>query len=204
MHKTILALALAAPLAALAAPVNLVENGSFEDISAAAGVQQLAAGTWSTFASIPGWTAASGGSIEVRNNNAGQAFDGNQFVELDAHNNSIMFQSLLTAAGSWYDLSFYYSPRPGVTNPLDTNNVTVYWNGVALATQSGVGTGVHQWQQFNYLVQGTGNDELRFAATGTSDALGGSLDMVSLTVPEPTSIALVLVGLAAALRRRRA
>lgn len=196
---------LLAPCLAAAAPVNLLTNGSFEDISAAAGVQQLAAGTWSVFSAIPGWTAAAGGGIEVRNSNAGLAFDGNQFVELDAYNNSIMFQQIATDAGIWYDLSFYYSPRPGVTSPADTNNITVFWNGVALDTRGGQGTGQHDWQKFSYLVQGTGLDELRFAATGTSDSLGGSLDMVSLSVPEPASLTLALGALLAAggARRRR-
>jgi hypothetical protein len=198
---------LAAPMFASAAPVNLVVNGSFEDISSAAGVQQLASGTWDTFASLPGWSSNNNG-IEVRNNVAGTAFDGNQFVELDAARNSIAYQSISTVLGQAYDLSFYFSPRPGVTFPNDTNNIEIYWNGTLLQTASGLGGAVNNWQRFSFTVTGSGSDTIRFQAAGASDSFGGSLDMVSLAasqVPEPASVALVLTALAAAggLRRRQ-
>ena len=43
---------------------------------------------------------------------------------------------------------------------------------------------------------GTGSDSLRFAATGTSDSYGGSLDAVSLTaaVPEASTWAMMILG----------
>jgi PEP-CTERM motif len=197
-------IALALPAFATAAPVNLIQNGSFEDVSSASGIQTQAAGTWSIYSAIPGWTST-GSGIEVRNNVAGTAFDGVDFVELDARSNSIMLQSISTLAGQLYTLSFYYSPRPNVVTPANTNDITVYWNGAALGTQGGSGTGVHTWRRFEYAVVGTGSDSVRFAATGASDSYGGSLDMVSLQVPEPGSAPLVLAGFAAAvLARRRA
>jgi hypothetical protein len=205
MRKTLLATVLAAPLLAQASPTNLIVNGSFEDVSAAAGVQSLAAGTWQIFGSIPGWTGNPDG-IEVRNNVAGTAFDGLQFVELDTNRNSAALQSIATVAGLSYDLSFYYSPRPGVTGAT-TNDIQVLWNGALLGQQGGAGGASHNWQQFQFSVLGTGNDSLEFRAVGTSDSLGGSLDMVSLTqaVPEPASLALVMAGfVAAGAARRRA
>jgi hypothetical protein len=198
-------LGLSLPLLVTAAPVNLIQNGSFEDVSSASGIQSQAAGTWAIYSAIPGWTST-GSGIEVRNNVAGTAFDGVDFVELDAASNSIMLQSITTVAAEIYTLSFYYAPRGGTsTRPADTNDIMVYWNNDVLATQSGVGTASgNAWKRYEYQVVGTGMDRLRFAATGTSDSYGGSLDRVSLhRVPEPGSVPLVLAGLAAAALARR-
>ena len=84
------------------------------------------------------------------------------------------------------------------------------WNGSRLTTLTGSGAGLsdHAWRQFSFTVRGTGSDQLRFAAAGTSDSLGGSLDNITLmAVPEPGSLALVLaalgaVGLAARRQKR--
>jgi hypothetical protein len=71
---------------------------------------------------------------------------------------------------------------------------------------TGTGGSTHNWQAFNFSVTGTGSDQLRFVAAGTSDSYGGSLDMVSLThaVPEPGTLALLMGGLLAAFGVRRA
>ena len=63
---------------------------------------------------------------------------------------------------------------------------------------SGAGLSAHAWRQFSFTVRGTSSDQLRFAAAGTSDGLGGSLDNIALnTVPEPGSLALALAALGA-------
>jgi hypothetical protein len=93
-----------------------------------------------------------------------------------------------------------------------SNPIEVYWNGVQLALNGGNGVGQdnHQWQQFSFDVVGTGGlDMLRFAAGGTSDGYGGSLDCIALVaaaVHEPGMLALSLAALgalgAAGLRRK--
>lgn len=207
MRQLILSAALSIPLLASAGPVNLLTNGSFEDVGMADGIQTLASGTWQNFLALPGWTSNANG-IEVRNNVSGSAQDGSNFVELDTTRNSVAMQSVSTIVGAVYDLSFYFAARPGTSGrAADTNNITVYWNNVALGTASGIGAGtVHNWLRYSYSVLGTGNDTLEFRAAGTSDSFGGSLDNVSLNVPEPGSIALVIGGLiaAGAARRRQA
>jgi len=201
---------LAAPLAATAGP-SLLTNGSFEDGSA------LGMGSWTILNSLPGWQGdpTANGGIELRRNAVGTAQDGSHFVELDTRRNSWMQQSVDTEVGVTYTLNWYYSPRAGVG--LASNTIEVYWNGdlVQISNGDGIGQGNHQWQLFSADVMGTGGqDTLRFAAAGTSDSYGGSLDNVSLVrapvqaeVPEPASLALAVAALgllgASARRRRR-
>jgi hypothetical protein len=206
MRSLFLGSLLTLPVLALAAPVNLLTNGSFEDVGMAAGIQTQAVNTWNIYSQLPGWTGV-GAGIEVRNNVAGTAQDGANFVELDTTRNSVALQSVTTAAGAWYDLVFWYAARPNTGNrPSDTNMISVLWNGSALQTLNAVSSNQHQWLKYSFRVLGTGNDAVEFRAAGTSDSYGGSLDNVSLTVPEPGSLALAVGALAAVagLRRRRA
>ncbi|MBI5258889.1 MAG: PEP-CTERM sorting domain-containing protein [Burkholderiales bacterium] len=210
LSSLLLAAALATPLAATAGP-SLLTNGSFEDGPA------LPLGSWNVYTTLPGWQGdpTSGGGIELRRQNAGTAQDGTYFVELDTYRNSWMEQSVATTAGTHYTLSWYYSPRAGVgpNNPnhnfgTTSNQIQVLWNGVQVFLNNGSGDGLsnHDWHYYSVDVVGTGGlDMLRFAATGTSDGYGGSLDNIALNVPEPVSLALTLgaLGLMGAASRRR-
>lgn len=201
MKKLLITAALLATFGAARADSNLVVDGGFE-------AQAQAAGTWNIYNSITGWSTFSGAGIEVRNQVAGTAFEGSNFVELDSSNNSAMTQTLSTTAGASYTLSFEYSARAGVA--AASNPIQVYWNGNLLATAmlDGIGQSNNVWHQYNFMVQGTGSDTLKFAAAGIGDGLGGSLDAVSVTaaVPEPSTYAMMFGGLALigfSLRRRR-
>jgi len=194
--KRLIALAALAATAG-AAHANLVVNGSFE-----ANLQ--GANSWSIYPHLHGWTGAARG-IELRNNVAGAAFHGVNFVELDTTGNSAIWQDIGTVVGGQYLLSFAYSARPHTGN---TNDIQVFWNNQLLTTLAGSnGTASHQWQVYNFNVTGAGAlTQLRFAAAGVSDSYGGSLDAVSVTaVPEPETYALLLAGLAVvgSLARRR-
>ena len=205
MKKLLIVAALLASLGSAQAtttPTNLVVDGSFED-------QSQSAGSWNIYNTLTGWTTVSGAGIELRNQVAGNAFEGNNYVELDSNNNSAMSQTLATTAGAFYTLSFEYSAREGVV--AASNPVAVSWNGTLLATAMLDGTGQtgNVWHEYSFIVQGSGSDTLKFAAVGASDSRGGSLDAVSLTVaavPEPSTWFLMIGGLALigiSLSRRR-
>jgi len=200
MKKLFLATVLATSFGAAHAG-NLVVDGSFED-------QAQAAGSWNVYSAINGWTTVSGSGIELRNDVAGTAFDGVNFVELDSYNNSAMAQTLTTVAGSTYDLSFAYSARAGVS--AGSSPIEVLWNGVSIAavTANGSNLSGNDWHVYNYTVTGTGSDTLTFRAIGVNDSLGGSLDAITVTaaVPEPSTYAMMFLGLGlmgASLSRRR-
>lgn len=197
--KRTLAAAATALLATFSAQAGLV-NGSFE-------TDPQAPGSWAIYSALAGWQGGSSG-IELRDSVAGNAQDGSNYVELDTTRNSSMWQTVLTDAGSNYEVSLWYSPRTGVAS--SSNGIEVWWDNSQLGTLTGSGanTSGNVWRQYSFNVTGTGSNTLRFVATGTSDALGGSLDNVRLSnVPEPASLALVLGALAAGglvMRRRRA
>lgn len=184
---------------ALAAPVptgNLLVNGSFESTA-------VANGSWVNVATTPGWTwlAGPGTGFEIRNNIAGRAQDGLNYIELDTTGNSTLGQYLDNlSTGARYDLSFWYSPRE--FQAASTNGIQAFWNGVQLgATLSGVGASGNQWNEYKFSVTAQGGRNLlSFAAVGNSDSLGGNLDNVRVnSVPEPNSLALTFAALAGCL-----
>lgn len=184
--------------AAHAAPApasNLLVNGGFESTA-------VANGSWVNVTSIAGWTwlGGPGTGFEVRNDVAGRAQEGLNYIELDTNGNSRIGQYLDTlTAGAQYDLSFWYAPRVG--QAASTNGMQVFWNGNLVdATLTGLGGSQNEWTQHQYrLTAQGGRNLLSFAAVGTSDGLGGNLDNVRVSsIPEPSSLALALAALAGA------
>jgi len=189
MKRLIAATVFALPLAAMAASDdNLLTNGSFE-------ANVLASGSWANFGSIEGWTTGHKG-VEVRNNVAGSALDGHNFVELDTTGNSQISQSFATVAGYTYELSFSYASRP---DSQGTNSNGISWSLGTLSGNVGRNTNT-SWATYSTSFVGTGDVmTLTFAAMGKSDSFGTSLDNVSVTVlssvPEPQGYALMIAGL---------
>ena len=158
---------------------NLLVNGSFEASS-------LAANRWGGFSSIPGWTAISGGTIELWNNlNNVKATNGSNFGELDYQGaRDGLYQTVKTTAGQSYDLSF--DARSRADSGIRTNTIEVLWNDKVVAT---VPPG-NNWQTHHFSVTGTGGqDRLTFreAAGQGADGHGALYDNISL-VSKPSAV----------------
>lgn len=169
---------------------NLVVNGGFESPA-------LGYGSWNVFSSIHGWSIQSGCGLEIQNHVAGSPLEGAQQVELDSHCPTTIFQNLQTEPGRAYELSFGYSPRPGVGD----NRVRVYWDGqlVSELNASGSGLADTSWQHITVQVTASGaSTRLTFADASTADSLGGYIDAVSVSVAactvDPGAPSLVLNG----------
>ena len=178
-------------LSSASAHANLILNGSFE-------ADAQAAGTWNIYPNLTGWTGGANG-IELRNNVDGSAYDGANFIELDTTANSSATQNIGTTSGTVYNLSFAYSPRTGVAST--SNGIEVFWDDVLQGTFTSFTNANTAWTLESLNVTGTGLDTLEFAAVGTSDSYGGSLDAVSLTtaslaaaIPEPSTWAMMILG----------
>lgn len=193
MKRALALLAFVATQAAVAAP-NLLVNGGFENTF-------VTTGSWVNVSTTDGWTwlGGPGSGFEIRNNVAGAAQEGRNYIELDTNGNTLMGQYVDgLSAGVQLDLSFWYSPRE--YQPASTNGIQVFWNGVQLGdTLTGDGGVGNVWRQQQYTVTAqAGRNLLGFASVGTSDSVGGSLDNVSLNrVPEPGTMVLTLAALSA-------
>jgi hypothetical protein len=193
MKKISLLVAMVALLFSLAAVSaradELIVNGGFEDPA-------ISSGTWSTYSSLPGWTQGGDYGIELRNNVAGTAYEGNNFVELDTYRNSCMYQNVDTELGKEYLLSFYYAPREGVA--FESNGIELFFNNVWKLSISGDDVLNTGWHEYHTYVTGTGNPDttVLFSALGNSDSFGGSIDKVSMSsVPLPGALLLFGSGL---------
>lgn len=210
MNRHLLALgltlstALVSPMA-FAAPVNLVQNGSFEIFTPGSAAKPSASQYTQNFGGISGWTLDRNG-LELRNNVAGTAQNGSVFAELDVSANSKISQSISTIVGDSYTLGFYYSNRSYVSvasNGLGWSFGSLTGLAPELAYN---GTSDNDWHFFQTtFMADSATSLLSFFATGTSDSYGSSLDNITLfhtstarlvnNVPEPAGLALMLTGL---------
>ena len=178
---------------------SLITNGSFEDF----GGQNLNRNGWGFFQSIPGWVG--GDHLEVQASGLFvPAQDGDFYAELQAHpDQTAPFQlfsdGFLTELGTRYELSFFARKR--------SSNDGAFQVSIAGVEQTISNHLRGEWTEYTLGFDGTGG-EARVAflslQSGT-DKVGHFLDNVSVVVavPEPETVALVAVGIAGLMLRRR-
>lgn len=149
---------------------------------------------WQVYDDFGDWSTTEGAGIEIQTSGVVvDAFDGNQYVELDSYNNSTMTRMLTNLGTGTYELTWYYQPR---TNREGDNGIEV-----ALENSSGAGVNLvgdvsvdmprmstTDWDEMTTLfsLSTAGTYALSFSAVGTSNSFGGFIDLVTLTqFPSP-------------------
>ncbi len=152
MYKLAIPLALALFAgSSQAAPKNLLVNGSFDEP-----LTNQASGTWSVHEHLTGWNVEKPAGVEVRDNVAGVAYDGSNYIELDTQHygwfpyntNSSISQSFMAVAGQTYTLSFAFSARniPGYKDKKEalSNEINVLITQEAAVHPSFLAFGTHK------------------------------------------------------------
>ncbi len=154
--------------------VNLVTNGSFEDVPVKVGESEV-------YKTVKGWSTISGAGFQVdrRPDSGGEAAEGTAWVELDAFGqNATIGQNIDTVTGQTYNVSVDFSNGG---RPESTTSIQVFWEGKQVDTLSGGGKG--EWRRFDYELAGSDRtvSTLAFRAIGPSDSVGGFIDNIVVT-----------------------
>ena len=210
-NQKLLSILLAAGMGlATTARAELVKNGGFE--------LTVINGGWQQVSAVAGWTSSvSGGSAFEVQKGALQggaagfnpyAYEGQQYLELNAASLTSVSQSIVTNPLGHYQLSFAYAGRPDTANGM-ASLMNVYWGDTKLNASPLVGQTNGTWSTFSMkdLIASSASTILRFESIGPAAAptYGSYLDAVSVngTVPEPASAALILLGMAGLALTRR-
>lgn len=167
-----------------AASVKFTE--SFEDPNRSSG--------WGIYQSVGEngeWTTTEGPGIEIQTSGVVvNAFDGNQYVELDSRSNSSMTRNIDLLTGT-YEVTWYYQPRTSTANDnLITLTVSPETQPVNLNVSNDSRNGVRQqdtdWELVTseFTVVQAATYSLTFSAIGPdslSNSYGGFIDLVTLT-----------------------
>jgi hypothetical protein len=181
---------------------NLLINGDFENQpNWGNGASGDSGFTLLTGAAMPGWTIEAGHGVTVHNTSLYPTISGNYSVNIDGEGlggrNADFYQDFVSAAGTLYSLKFDWSTWRANTSPNLDVSVT------DTSTSSVLYHGNFAW------LSGTHSESALFSGTGSalrlrikeSPASGGNdnaymVDNFSVAaVPEPSTYAMILVGL---------
>lgn len=170
-------------------PENLLANGSFEEPEIDS--------SWS-LTSIADWVVtkvsdATGVDGELWRGLFGGASDGEQNVELDSTEPTVVAQTVSTIPGATYELRFDFSPRP--KTGLADNDVDAQVDGSVLMNVSGDGTVIKEnnWTTYTETFEAVGTTtEISFKDNGTANRVGSLIDNAVLClVEEPAEVTVV-------------
>lgn len=178
-------------------------------------------GNWGIFGSMYGWSTVNEAGIEVQyNGTVVSASEGDNYLELDTNtqlnggdSNGGIFQNVSgLTVGLTYLLSFDYRGRLANPDKILSNAMQVSWTGVSdtdndVFDVKEVGTSSPTWTTYTFsIVASDTTMEIRFEGMGENDSKGALLDNVALStvsVPEPSVIALMLFALCGIAVRRK-
>ncbi len=172
--------------------VNLVENGSFEDVAYSRGHGRHHNHRSNSNAELTGWHTSSGPGPDIETSDWWtRAADGHRYIELDGSGardtNSSIYQNIPTGGTGTFELSFSYAAPPFSRG--SSNGIEVIWNGQVIDTITSDGGWGTDWQTFTYELEGAGDmTRLEFRAVGRDDGRGGLLDDISVVGLEPPEL----------------
>ncbi len=179
--------------------INLFENGGFENPTLSGGWNIYADGT-SGLAWDVEWQAGSGDETPAKAElqQIYSAHSGEQYLELDSDfdgpGGSIsneaastrISQTITTVPGQEYEISYFYSARPGYG--MDDNKVGLYIDGFPWdlsVTTNGVGDSDTNWyQKTNNFTADSTSHTITFADLGDANSFGMFLDDVRVNCVE--------------------
>ena len=181
---------------ASAGTINLVENGSFEEIGTSIPLgNHGSSSTWQIYSSTPHWEASQ--NLEIWSNNfIVPAYDGNRVLELNAHRGNIntefsIYQSLSTNVGQTYELTF--AGRRRQANSDESFSVSIAGLFDSVYNQKS-----NQWNEYSYkFIALSALSTLTFTSLdGGLDTTGNIFDDIRVTaVPEPSTLAIFALGM---------
>ncbi len=183
---------------------NLIDNGGFENVGTSSPLGNYgSASTWQIYSSIPEWDASQ--NVEIWSNDfIVDAYEGNNVLELNAHPGDpngqfSIFQDFETVVGQEYQLTF--AGRKRQQNSDESFSVSV-----GDLTDTIINQAFGSWNEYSYsFVAVDVLSTLTFTSKdGGSDTTGNIFDAVNITsVPEPGTLALMLLGLSSLVYSRK-
>jgi hypothetical protein len=184
--------------------INLIDNGSFENVGLSNPSGSYGSNaTWQLYSSIPGWDATQ--NIEIWSNDfIVPAYHGNNVLELNAHPGNVngvfsIFQDFATTIGQTYQLTFAGHRRSANAHESFSVSVGNLFDSIQNQTSG-------QWNEYSYQFTAVSTlSTLTFSSIdGGNDTTGNVFDDIRVTtsVPEPSTLAILALAIMGLVTRR--